>query len=45
MTGASYEMLVAVMAKENSVRSAVIAENSVVPYNKRCVLEEWVSPG
>jgi hypothetical protein len=43
VTGTPYEMLVAVMAKENSVRSAVIAENTVMPYNKRCVLEEWVS--
>jgi hypothetical protein len=42
--GSQYEMLVAVMAKENSVRSAVIAENTVVPYSKRCALEEWVSP-
>jgi hypothetical protein len=38
-------MLVAVMAKENSVRTAVIAESTVVPYNKRCVLEEWALPG
>lgn len=45
VTGIPYEMLVAVMAKENSVRTAVIAESTVVPYNKRCVLEEWASPG
>lgn len=44
ISGIPYEMLVAVMAKENSVRSAVIAESTTVPYNKRCVLEEWVSP-
>jgi hypothetical protein len=44
-SGVPYEMLVAVMAKQNSVRTAVIAENTVVPYNKRCVLEEWASPG
>jgi hypothetical protein len=37
-------MVVAVMAKGNSVRSAVIAENTMVPYNKKCPLEEWVSP-
>lgn len=43
-SGTPYEMLVAVMAKENSVRTAVIAESTVVPYNKRCVLEEWASP-
>jgi hypothetical protein len=45
VTGIPYEMLVAVMAKENSVRTAVIAESTVVPYNKRCVLEEWALPG
>lgn len=44
VTGTPYEMLVTVMAKENSVRSAVILENTVVPYNKRCALEEWTSP-
>lgn len=44
VTGIPYEMLVAVMAKENSVRSAVIAESTVVPYNKHCALEEWVAP-
>lgn len=44
-SGTPYEMLVAVMAKENSVRTAVIAESAIVPYNKKCVLEEWASPG
>lgn len=44
LSGTPYEMLVAVMAKDNSVRAAVIAESTVVPYNKRCALEEWASP-
>lgn len=44
ITGIPYEMLVAVMAKGNSVRSAVIAESATIPYNKRCALEEWVAP-
>lgn len=43
VTGAGYEMIVAVMGKGKSVRSAVLAENSVVPYNKNCKLEQWVS--
>ncbi|RYF16285.1 MAG: hypothetical protein EOO30_11460 [Comamonadaceae bacterium] len=43
VTGTPYEMIVAVMGKGNAVRSAVIAENSIVPYNKRCVLEQWVT--
>jgi hypothetical protein len=41
---AQYEMVVAVMAKGNSVRAAVIAENALIPYNKKCVLEDWVKP-
>ncbi len=44
IASAQYQMLVAVMAKGNSVRAAVIAENTLVAYNKKCVLEEWVSP-
>jgi hypothetical protein len=41
---AQYQMLVAVMAKGDAVRSAVISESTVVPYNKKCVLEEWSTP-
>ena len=44
ITTAQYQMLVAVMVKGNSVRTAVIQENTVVPYNKKCELEEWSSP-
>ncbi|MBI3348286.1 MAG: hypothetical protein HY020_13915 [Burkholderiales bacterium] len=43
-TSQPYEMFVAVMAKGSSVRSAVIAENTVVRYAKNCSLEDWVSP-
>jgi hypothetical protein len=39
-----YQMIVAVMAKGNAVRSAVVAENTVIPYNKKCQLEEWSTP-
>lgn len=41
VTGAKYQMIVAVMAKQDQVRSSVIADNATVPYNKRCQLEEW----
>jgi hypothetical protein len=44
LTSAQHQMLVAVMIKGSSVRSAVIVENSLVPYNKNCSLEDWVSP-
>lgn len=44
MTSTQYEMLVAVMLKGSSVRSAVIAENTFIPYSKKCSLEDWVSP-
>lgn len=40
----SYEMVVAVMVKGNAVRTAVIRENSVIPYNRKCELEDWSSP-
>jgi hypothetical protein len=45
LTAAKYEMLVAVMVKGNSVRAAVVAENTMIRYNPKCVLEEWASPG
>jgi hypothetical protein len=41
MTGTRYQMVVAVMAKENQVRTAVLADTATVPYSKRCALEEW----
>jgi hypothetical protein len=44
VSGTPYEMVVAVMGKGSSVRSAVLVENSMVPYNKKCALEQWVSP-
>ena len=39
-----YQMVVAVMSKDEKVRTAVIGDNAVIPYNKRCGLEEWVAP-
>ena len=44
LTTNQYQMLVAVMVKGNSVRAAVIDENTLIPYNKKCVLEDWASP-
>ena len=44
ITTTQYQMLVAVMVKGSSVRTAVIQENTVVPYSKKCELEEWASP-
>lgn len=41
VTGTPYQMIVAVMAKESQVRSAVLTDTATVPYNKRCELEEW----
>ena len=42
VSGSPYEMIVAVMRKDNSVRTAVIDENTVIRYNKHCELEHWV---
>jgi len=39
-----YQMTVAVMAKGSAVRSAVIDDGAVIPYNKKCQLEEWSTP-
>lgn len=41
MSGASYQMIVAAMAKDQSYRTFVINETSIVPYNKKCSLEYW----
>lgn len=40
---ASYQMTVAAMAKEQSYRTFVINETSLVPYNKKCGLELWTA--
>jgi hypothetical protein len=37
-----YQMVVAVMGKDEKVRAAVLGDNAMIPYNKRCALEEWV---
>jgi hypothetical protein len=42
-TGAPYEMVVGVLAKEKQVRTAVLQDNAKIPYSKKCSLEEWSS--
>jgi hypothetical protein len=41
VTGMPHQMIVAVMAKENQVRTAVLSDSDRIPYSKRCQLEEW----
>lgn len=41
ITTRPYEMVVAVMVKDNKVRTAVLADSATIPYNKKCELEEW----
>lgn len=41
LTGAQYEMIIAAMARDYSYRTFVITESSLVPYNKKCALENW----
>lgn len=41
VSGTPYQMIVAAMAKDQSYRTFVIKENSVVPYSKKCPLEHW----
>ena len=43
VSGLQYQMIVAVMRKENSVRTFVIDEDTLSPYNKGCGLEHWVA--
>jgi hypothetical protein len=43
LSGAQYEMIVAAMARDHSYRTFVITESSLVPYNKKCTLESWIS--
>ena len=37
-----YEMVVAIMGKQNQVRAAVLGDTAVIPHSKRCALEDWV---
>ncbi|QLG89573.1 hypothetical protein HQ393_15690 [Chitinibacter bivalviorum] len=42
-TGTEYQMIVAAMAKDSSYRTFVLQENTIVPYNKKCSLERWMT--
>lgn len=41
VSGSAYQMVVAAMAKGNNFRTFVLQENTMIPYNKKCVLEQW----
>lgn len=41
VSGAKYAMVVAVMAKDSKVRTAVLEDSAVVRYSKQCSLENW----
>jgi hypothetical protein len=41
VSGTQYQMVVAAMAKDQAYRTFVIQENSLVPYNRHCSLENW----
>lgn len=43
LSGAPYQMIVAVLSKGGRLRSAVLQDTAVVPYNKKCELENWTS--
>lgn len=43
MSGTPYQMIVAGMKSGSSVRTAVIGENTVIPYNRHCALEQWTA--
>jgi hypothetical protein len=41
ISGAQYQMFVAVMAKQNAVRAAVLADSAAMRYSRKCELEQW----
>jgi hypothetical protein len=41
LSTASYEMVVAVMVRNDQVRTAVLADTAIVPFSKKCQLEQW----
>lgn len=41
LSTAPYEMVVAVMVRNDQVRTAVLADTAIVPFNKKCQLEQW----
>lgn len=43
LTGGAYEMVVAAMSKEGAFRTAILQDTAMIPSNKNCAMEEWVS--
>ena len=43
VTRMPYQMIVAVMAKGNQVRTAVLNDSATIPYARSCQLENWTS--
>jgi hypothetical protein len=43
VTETPHQMIVAVMAKENQVRTAVLSDSNPIPFSKRCQLEDWTA--
>ena len=41
LSAARYEMVVAIMVQSDKVRTTVLADNAIIPFNKKCQLEEW----
>jgi hypothetical protein len=41
ITATPYQMVVAVMVRNQQVRTAVLADTAIVPFNKKCQLEQW----
>jgi len=43
VSGTRYQMVVAVLAKERYIRAAVLHDNALIPYSKKCQLEQWTA--
>jgi hypothetical protein len=43
VSGAQYQMVVAVLAKGSAVRTAVINDTAAIRYSNKCQLEQWTS--
>lgn len=41
LSGIPFQMTVAILNKDQSVRTAVLNDTATVPYNKKCQLEQW----
>lgn len=41
LSNSRYEMVVAVMVRKDQVRTAVLADTALVPFNRKCQLEQW----